>query len=139
MLEVHSVQNKVQIAQWHEVTRTIYADYPQFVLHLQKDIEGLFHPKTNRLLNEGVAQRWIVLQNGRCAGRVAAFWNRKYSDGQTQKTGGIGFFESFNQEEVARLLLQTAEDYLRDKGVLATYRKMIDPDLPFQRHPSLHG
>lgn len=118
-IELHIVESKAQIALWHGVTREIYLDYPQFVPHLQQDVEKLFKPKSNRLLDVGFARRWVAMEGQRCIGRIAAFFNPKYSDGQAQRTGGMGFFECINHPQAAQMLLQVAEDFLLQNGMQA--------------------
>ncbi|MGB0425044.1 MAG: hypothetical protein ACPGED_11995, partial [Flavobacteriales bacterium] len=43
----------------------------------------------------------------------------KYSKGMEQPTGGLGFFESHNNQEMADLLLNTACDWLKSEGMEA--------------------
>ena len=54
----------------------------------------------------GKAKRWLAQDDaGEWIGRVAAFVNPKYSKGMEQPTGGVGFFESTDDDAVATMLL----------------------------------
>jgi len=106
---------------FHDVPRRIYADDPVWIPHLKQDIDKVFDPAKNRLFKKGgVVKRWLVQDEaGKWAGRVAAFVNPKYSRGMDQPTGGIGFFESTDDDDVATLLLDVAEAWLKEQGMEA--------------------
>ncbi len=61
----------------------------------------------------------IYDQPGRLAGRIAAFIDRNTASTYDQPTGGMGFFECINDQEIANLLFDTARDWLRDRGMEA--------------------
>ncbi len=86
---------------------------------LDKDIEGLFHPETNKLFRNGAkARRWLLQDDkGQTIGRVAAFVNPKMKE--KQPTGGVGFFECIDNQEAAFLLLDTAKAWLQSEGMEA--------------------
>ncbi len=103
----------------------LYHNYPNWVCPLDCDIEGVFDPSQNELFAEGEAIRWIArTADGRIVGRIAAFYNREKAaieaaEEHGQPTGGCGFFESIDDQEVANLLFDAARDWLRSKGMEA--------------------
>jgi len=115
------VQDEKTQEAFHAVPRLIYADDPTWIPHLRQDIEKVFDPTKNRLFKKGgEVQRWLVQdEQGQWVGRVAAFTNPKYSKGMEQPTGGLGFFESTDDDAVATLLLDAAEEWLKEKGMEA--------------------
>lgn len=105
---------------FHAVTRRIYKSDPNYIPHLRQDIEKTFDPTKNRAFKEGVARRWVLTDaQGGPIGRIAAFINRKYSDGMEQPTGGIGFFECINDRSAAKKLFDEAIDWLKSQGIEA--------------------
>ena len=64
-------------------------------------------------------RRWVVLSGGRAVGRVAAFIDEERNRQLDLPVGGIGFFESIANPGVANLLLDTAEAWLRGRGMEA--------------------
>ena len=86
--------------------KRLYRNEPNWICPLDQDIERRFDPKYNKLLDNGEAIRWLALdEQGNTVGRIAAFYNHELaaaSDGQP--TGGCGFFESIDSQEVANLL-----------------------------------
>jgi hypothetical protein len=115
------VNDKKTESAFLQVPRTIYANDPVWVPHLKQDIEKVFDPQKNRLFKKGgKAKRWLVQDDeGKWVGRIAAFVSKKYSGGMKQPTGGLGFFESVDNDQVATLLFEAGEAWLKDQGMEA--------------------
>lgn len=115
------VQDEITRAAFHAVPGRIYAEDPVWIPHLRQDIDKVFDPEGNRLFKKGgIARRWLVQDaKGQWAGRIAAFINPKYTSGMEQPTGGIGFFESTDDDAVANLLIDAAESWLKEQGIEA--------------------
>jgi hypothetical protein len=84
---------------WMRVPWRIYADDKNWVPHLKQDVEKVFDPTKNKLLQAredrkaGAIKRWVLYDDsGKAAGRIAAFIDPKtaWTDKQ-QPTGGCGF------------------------------------------------
>ncbi|MCO6497434.1 MAG: hypothetical protein J5I50_07195 [Chitinophagaceae bacterium] len=100
---------------------SIYKDDPHYIRPLDKDVLGVFNPEVNKAFRHGEVNRWL-LQNddGEYIGRIAAFVNKKYkSKGDTQPTGGIGFFECINNQEAADMLFDVSKSWLMQRGMEA--------------------
>jgi hypothetical protein len=115
------VQDEKTRNAFHAVPRRIYSDDPTWIPHLKQDVDKVFDPNGNRLFKKGgKAKRWLAQDDaGEWIGRVAAFVNPKYSKGMEQPTGGVGFFESTDDDAVATMLLDAAEAWLTDEGMEA--------------------
>ncbi|NPA68301.1 MAG: hypothetical protein GXO50_06790 [Chlorobi bacterium] len=119
-MEIFEVKDKKTIKEFHKVPHIIYKNDPNWIPHLENDIENKFHKKTNKYYNGNNAKRWILKTNdGKPAGRIAAWVHPKYFKQFKQKTGGIGFFESINNQEAANLLFDTAKKWLEEQGAEA--------------------
>lgn len=99
----------------------IYKNDPNFIRPLDKDINEVFDPKKNKTFRFGECTRWILKnEDGELIGRVAAFVNKRYKNkGDSQKTGGIGFFECINDQHAADMLFDVAKDWLMKRGMEA--------------------
>ena len=82
-------------------------------------VENIFDPEKNNSLKNGDAKRWLIDKNGQIVGRISAFVTDTYSYSFEQPTGGIGFFECFDDQEAANLLFDTAIEWLKTKGMEA--------------------
>ena len=119
-MTILKVSSKLQSKQWENVPSLIYKDDMNWIPHIKQDIARIFDPNSNKLFNDGDASRWILKDAlGVCIGRIAAFHSKKYSNAQTQLTGGIGFFECINDGKAAFQLLDTAVAWLRNEGMEA--------------------
>lgn len=118
-MELEQVQTKKSIEEFHQLPDVIYRDDPGYTPYLQMMIENTFNPARNARFNNGNARRWIVRMNGRCVGRIAAFFDSGYSSGYEQPTGCFGFFECIDNQEVANLLFDTAKNWLQQNDMEA--------------------
>ncbi len=114
------VKDKNTLNAFHRVPEIIYAKDPNYIPHIRQDIDKIFDPKKNKLLKEGKAQRWVFEnEDGQLVGRVAAFINPKTAFTEDQPTGGMGFFESLNDQEMANFIIDTAKDWLEKNNMEA--------------------
>lgn len=102
------------------VPREIYKNDDTWVCPLDTDIRAVFDPKKNTFYQHGKCTRWVLKsKNGKLIGRVAAFINDLKAYQTTQPTGGMGFFECINDYEAAKLLFDTAQNWLKKQGMTA--------------------
>lgn len=114
------VNDKPTLNGFHEVPKIIYADDPNYIPHLRQDIDKLFDPKKNKLLKDGKARRWIFLNDKKeLVGRIAAFINPITAHTEKQPTGGIGFFESIDDQNTANFIFDTAKNWLETERMQA--------------------
>ena len=106
---------------WLHVDRPIYKGNPMWVSPLDNDISRVFNPEVNKKFNNGEAIRWTAFDSatGEAVGRIAAFYENNASEDYEQPTGGCGFFESIDNQEVANLLFDACRDWLASKGMEA--------------------
>ncbi len=103
-----------------DIPKKLYKDDPNWVCHLDKDIEGVFDPAQNTYFKHGYAKRWILKDNhDTIIGRIAAFYDSNTIDENSQPTGGCGFFECINDQEAADILFNTAKDWLEKHKIEA--------------------
>ena len=102
-----------------EMAVRLYKKEKNWIRPIDADIEGLFHPESNKLFRNGAkSMRWLLQDTkGQTIGRVAAFINPKMKE--KQPTGGVGFFECINDQKAAFLLLDTAKAWLQAEGMEA--------------------
>jgi hypothetical protein len=99
----------------------LYKREPNWIMPLESDVESVFDPKKNKFFSHGEIIRWI-LQNdsGETIGRVAAFIDQKtVNKGNDQPTGGMGFFDCINDQQVAFTLFDLCKKWLQERGMEA--------------------
>jgi hypothetical protein len=100
---------------------SLYKNFPKWIRPLDNDVENVFSAEKNKTFRHGQVIRWI-LQNhqGVTIGRVAAFIDQKtLNKGNSQPTGGMGFFECVESKEAAFLLFDQCKQWLQSKSVEA--------------------
>lgn len=119
-MDIIEVTTKSDVSNWSEIPEFIYQDDQNWISHIKQDVAKIFDPDKNKLFREGAAKRWVAVDSaGKAIGRIAAFHSKKYSGGQKQPTGGIGFFESIDDQAVAFGLIDVACKWLKDQGMEA--------------------
>lgn len=105
---------------FHDFPSWLYRDDPNWCRPLDASVEEICNCRENKHLQHGALVRWIVLNaDHRCLGRIAAFYTEDSFVQFDQPTGGIGFFDSVNDKDVAFLLFDTAKEWLTTKGLNA--------------------
>jgi hypothetical protein len=118
-MKIEEVISPGQEKKFLKLPLSIYRGYDQWIRPLDKDIKAVFDPGKNKAFRSGECVRWIALdESNKTVGRIAAFINRKTANrGNDQPTGGIGFFESVENKEIAFALFDTAKSWLEDRGM----------------------
>ncbi|MFC0264090.1 hypothetical protein [Fontibacter flavus] len=118
-MTILEVTTSVHEKEFLDMAVRLYKNEKNWIRPLDKDIEGLFHPETNKLFKlGGSAKRWLLQdEKGKTIGRIAAFIHPKWKE--KQPTGGIGFFECIHDQEAAFLLFDTAKRWLEQEGMEA--------------------
>jgi len=98
----------------------IYQYEKNWVRPLDDEIIKIFNKDKNRRFRTGEAIRWIIFDTEKNpVGRIAAFYDKIGLNDWQQPTGGVGFFECVNDQNVANLLFDTAKSWLEKKGLEA--------------------
>jgi hypothetical protein len=120
-MQVIEVTDKSGAKDFLEVNALLNRSNPNYIRPLDNEVNDTFNPKKNKTYQYGETKRWIAKDdNGNLVGRIAAFTNSKYINKGTEfPTGGIGFFDSINDQALANVLFDTAKDWLAEKGMKA--------------------
>lgn len=120
-MQLFQVSDSPSAIEFLKVPLIIYKEDPHFIQPLDKDINDVFDPKKNKAFRFGECNRWILKdEDGNLIGRIAAFVYKKYKNkGDTQKTGGIGFFECINSQEAAEMLFDVSKHWLMQRNMEA--------------------
>lgn len=102
-----------------DMVNFIYSGDINYIRPLDNDVTSVFDRSKNERFNGGDAKRWLAFDGSQVVGRIAAFFNYEESAKEKQPTGGVGFFESVNNQDVANALFDTAKMWLQGKGMQA--------------------
>ena len=105
-----------QLKQFIDLPWTIYRDDPYWVPPLRADVKKLLSLK-HPFYDHAERKLFLCLKNGQPVGRIAAIINHRHNEIHEDKTGFFGFFESIPDPQVSSALLETAENWLAEKGM----------------------
>ena len=106
--------------QFLDLPKRLYKGNRNWVCPLDNDIKAVFDKSRNELFAEGEAIRWIAIDSeGKVVGRIAAFYDKQHAFSYEQPTGGCGFFEAINDQELANTLFDAAREWLAQRGMEA--------------------
>ena len=118
------VQTKRQLTQFIDFPHDLYEGDPNYVPMIYMEQEALLNPKKSPFLKHSKADYFLAVgENGKILGRIAAIRNNNHLEFTGTKEGFFGFFDVVNDYEVAKMLLDTACDWLRTEGL----NKVIGP------------
>lgn len=115
-MQITRVQTRIDSNKFVQFPIGLYKDVKEWIRPIDKEIAAVFDTEKNKSYQHGACERWIVEDQGRVLGRIAAFYLNKSDKGIE---GGVGFFESINDQSVANLLFDTSKEWLTQHG--ATY------------------
>lgn len=120
-MHIQAVLQPIHQKDFLKVAHQINQVYKNYIRPLDHEIEAIFDPAKNKLFQYGNAMRWVLYDEKKePIGRIAAFINDKYlNKGTNFKVGGFGFFECINNQSAAKILLDTAQHWLKTQGAEA--------------------
>jgi hypothetical protein len=120
-MQLTEVKTAKEAKDFLRVNNIINKNNPNYIYPLEKDVNEVFDPKKNKAFRQGEATRWILRDDsGNLIGRVAAFVNKKYKNkGDDGPVGGIGFFDSIDDQAAADILFDVARHWLLQRGMTA--------------------
>ncbi|MBQ9548302.1 MAG: hypothetical protein IJV01_03980 [Bacteroidales bacterium] len=93
----------------------LYRKCPQYVPALHSDqIKSLTSAASLEYCRR---KMWLALDGERVVGRICAMVNPRYNERYGKKRARFGWFDTIDREEVARLLISTAEAWARAEGM----------------------
>ena len=96
----------------------LYKNQKQYIRPLDKDIADIFDPAVNKNFERGSCVRWLLLNDNKIIGRIAAFVLKKTSlKGGAENFGGVGFFECINDQNAANALFDISKNWLVDQSI----------------------
>lgn len=117
MYEVRKVSNKKDLKKFIKLAWRIYKDIPQWVPPLIVGQMELLSREKHPFHKHADVEYFIVYKDENPVGRIAGIVNHIHNNLYNEKTGFFGFFESINDQNVANLLFESAEKFLKEKGM----------------------
>ncbi len=117
MIRIEPVENQACLKQFIRFPAGLYQDDPAWVPPLLLERLHFFSQK-NPYFQHARWKCWLAYQEANLVGRISAQIDELHLSRYPNPTGFFGCLEAENSAEVFRALLQTAEDWLRQQGII---------------------
>lgn len=115
-IEVRTFTSGKDIGPFIDAGRRVFAGDPAWVAPLDFDLKQRLDPKKNPLFDHAKAALFVAYRDGQPVGRISASVDEEWRKTWNDRTGHFGFFDTIDDEEVARALFEAAEGWLRGEG-----------------------
>ncbi|MBX3043198.1 MAG: hypothetical protein KIT33_07580 [Candidatus Kapabacteria bacterium] len=114
--KIIEVENKSQKKRFVKSQWNFYKGDSNFVPPLVYDRMKLLDTEKNPFYKHSEIKLWLAESNGEIIGRIAGIINDNHNIQHNDNIGFFGFFECINNADVAKELLDAAENWLKSKG-----------------------
>jgi len=116
-MKIHPVNTQKSLRQFIRFPYQFYADDPMWVAPLRSEARGQFNIRKNPFLEHCRYQLFLLKDNGRVIGRIAAFIDTLANEFWGEETGLFGYYECPDDPQASNLLLETAANWLAGQGM----------------------
>lgn len=117
MRKVISVEGKQALRAFIDFPHALYKDDPYYVPELYIAQRDMLTPGKHPFHDHSEVELFLAYDRDVVVGRIAAINNNNHNRVYQEKEGFFGFFDCINDQEIADMLLDTAADWLRRKGL----------------------
>lgn len=115
-IEVQPVLNRTDLRRFVRFPFQLYRNDPNWVPPLLVDRMAFFDFEKNPFYRTADVALFMAFRQGKPVGRIAACMNRDYIEFHGENVGSFGFYESIEDEAVARALYDTATEWVKARG-----------------------
>ena len=116
-IDIKRVANVKELKAFVQFNYDLYRDCPQAVPFLYSDEMNTLRRDRNAAFECCEADYFIAYRDGKAVGRVAAIINRRANERWNRKLVRFGWFDFVDDVEVSRKLLETVEQWGRQRGM----------------------
>ncbi|MBR4037100.1 MAG: GNAT family N-acetyltransferase, partial [Tidjanibacter sp.] len=116
-IEIVKVTTKAQLKRFVQFNLDLYKGHPNFVPDLFGDTVNTLRKDRNAAFEFCEADYFLAYQDGKIVGRVAAIINHKANKTWNVKAVRFGWIDFIDSLEVARALLDTVEQWGKERGM----------------------
>ena len=114
---IKPVKTHKELKQFIRFNYEMYKDNPYSVPDLYEDMLGTLDPKRNAAFEFCDAEYFLAIRDGEIVGRVAAIINRRANEKWNVNAVRFGWIDFIDDEEVSKTLLDTVEQWGRERGM----------------------
>jgi GNAT superfamily N-acetyltransferase len=120
-ITIKEVKDKKDLKQFVMFGIRMYSNHPYAVPPLLMDDMTVLSKEKNPSFKVCEATYFMAFRNEKMVGRVAVFINHKANEHWNYKHGRFGWLDMIDDAEVTRVLIETAEKWVRERGMTAIH------------------
>ncbi len=117
MIEIEEVRGKARLKEFIRFPDQLYKGNPYRVPPLHSAEMEILDPQRNPAFEYCEARYWLALRDGKTAGRIAGLINHRSNEIHKEKYARFGWIDFIDDPAVSAALLNTVEQWARDKGM----------------------
>ena len=118
VLDIRPVSSRREMGEFIQLPWKIYKDYPHWVPPLRLQLKTTLNPQKNPFFEHADVAFFVCREGSEVVGRIAAILNENHNAFHKEKVGFFGFFESIQNFDVAKVLLDAASQWVKEKGMV---------------------
>jgi len=116
-IEVRQVRTRKDLRSFIRFPWTVYRGDPHWVPPLLAEMKDRLDRRKHPFFEHGEADYFLALRDGRVVGRIAAILDRNHNAAHKDRTGFFGLYESVDDPDVARALVDAAAAWAAERGM----------------------
>lgn len=121
MVEIVQVTNRRLLHTFVRFPFTLYKDNPYWVPPLLSDDLFTLDKKRNPVFAFSESAYWLARKDGRWVGRIAGIISHAYIEKWGNRYARFGWIDFIDDREVSRALLDTVENWAKEKGLAGAH------------------
>lgn len=117
ILVIQEVNSKSELRKFIHLPAAIHHDHTNWVPPIYMDDWEFFNPKKNKSFDSCDTILLLAYRGSQVVGRIMGIIHHKYNEKHQESRARFAFFETWNDEEVATALIQSVENWSREKGM----------------------
>jgi len=119
MLTIEKIDttDKVQVKRFVDFYYDLYKDCPQWVPPLYMDAYLPLNRKKHPFFEHSEADFFLAVRDGKVVGRICGGINKRFNDYHNTKKAQFYFFDTVDDPEVARCLLDAVSAWAKERGM----------------------
>ena len=122
-ITLEEVKNRKALKKFIYLPEKIHAGHEKWVPPIYMDEWKYFDPKKNEAFSYSDGILLLAYQGEKPVGRIMGIINKRYNDYKNEKTARFAYLETYEDEEIVKVLLIRVEQWAREKGM----KKLIGP------------
>ena len=116
-MKIQAIATRPDLKRFIDFPYQLHRHTPHWIPPLKFDQKNIFNPKKNSVLQHCDYQFFLLFDDENLIGRIAVYVNHVANAYWQEKIGFFGHYECIDDQSAASLLLETAEQWLRQRGM----------------------